>query len=154
MKIVFSLSLPRDEASVPVVRHICRDALLNLGVQRESVEEIEVATSEACTNVLKHVSGTQDSYEVSVEVNDSQCEIRVIDTGYGFDYSSLEDFGHTHVDPDAEGGRGIFLMRAMVDSIRFTSEPEQGTIVHLIKHLELEEDSVLRRLISVVTPHD
>jgi serine/threonine-protein kinase RsbW len=146
VKIIFSLNLPRDEISVPVVRHICRDALTNLGVASTCVDEIEVATSEACTNVLKHVAGTQDSYDVSVEVNDSQCEIRVIDTGYGFDYSSLEDFGHTHVDPDAEGGRGIFLMRVMVDAIRFTSEPEQGTIVHLIKRLELEENSVLRRL--------
>ena len=146
MKIVFSLSLPRDEASVPVVRHICRDALTNLGVVKSCVEEIEVATSEACTNVLKHVEGTQDSYEVSVEVNDATCEIRVIDTGYGFDYSSLEDFGHTHVDVDAEGGRGIFLMRAMVDSIKFTSEPERGTIVHLLKSLDLTPDSVLRRL--------
>jgi serine/threonine-protein kinase RsbW len=154
VKIIFSLSLPRDEASVPVVRHICRDALRNLGVHRVSIEEIEVATSEACTNVLKHVAGSQDSYEVSVEVNDARCEIRVIDTGYGFDYSTLEDFGHTHVDPDAEGGRGIFLMRAMVDSIRFTSEPEQGTIVHLTKNLELEEHSVLRRLLSTTPPSE
>lgn len=152
MKIVFSLSLPRDESSVPVVRHICRDALLNLGVERTSVDEIEVATSEACTNVLKHVVGTNDSYEVSVEVNESQCEIRVVDTGYGFDYSTLEDFGHTHVSPDSEGGRGIFLMRAMVDTILFTSEPERGTIVHLIKHLELQDDSVLRRL-SIPSEH-
>jgi serine/threonine-protein kinase RsbW len=142
------LNLPRDEASVPVVRHICRDALLGLGVERRCVAEVEVATSEACTNVLKHVAGTDDSYEVTVEVNEARCEIRVIDTGRGFDHESLNALGHTDVDEAAESGRGIFLMRAMVDQIKFLNEPETGTVVHLTKSLTLEPNSVLRTLAS------
>lgn len=149
MRITFALNLPRDEASVPVVRHVCRDALLGLGVERRCVAEIEVATSEACTNVLKHVAETNDSYEVTVEVNESRCEIRVVDTGRGFDHDSLNALGLTDIDGMAEGGRGIFLMRAMVDRIDFTSEPETGTIVHLTKSLVLEPDSVLATLSGV-----
>lgn len=148
MRIMFSLNLPRDEASVPVVRHICRDALIGLGVERRCVSDIEVATSEACTNVLKHVAGTNDAYEVTVEVNESRCEIRVIDTGHGFDHDSLNALGHVDVDGSAESGRGIFLMRAMVDQIKFLNEPETGTIVHLTKTLTLEPDSVLATLSS------
>lgn len=144
MNIVFSLNLPRDEASVPVVRHISRDALLGLGVSRACVSEIEVALSEACTNVLKHVQGTKESYEVKVEVNEKTCEIRVIDTGTGFDHDSQ---GREHADHSAEGGRGIFLMRAMVDNIEFTSAPETGTVVRLTKNLALDEGSVLARLV-------
>lgn len=143
MNIVFSLNLPRDEASVPVVRHISRDALLGLGVTRGCVEEIEVALSEACTNVLKHVQGTAESYEVQVEVNEDTCDIRVIDTGTGFDHESQ---GREHADHSAEGGRGIYLMRAMVDNIEFTSAPESGTVVRLTKKLAVTEDSVLRKL--------
>ena len=146
MRITFSLNLPRDEASVPVVRHVCRDALLGLGVERRCVAEVEVATSEACTNVLKHVAATDESYEVTVEVNESRCEIRVIDTGHGFDHQSLNELGLTDVDGSAESGRGIFLMRAMVDQIKFSNEPETGTVVHLTKTLVLEPDSVLATL--------
>ena len=145
MNIVFSLNLPRDEASVPVVRHICRDALLGLGIGKHCVAEIEIALSEACTNVLKHVEGTEESYEVQVEVDESNCQIKVIDTGHGFDHDSQ---GREHADHSAEGGRGIFLMRAMVDSIEFTSAPESGTVVRLTKKLDLDKDSVLGKLVG------
>jgi serine/threonine-protein kinase RsbW len=115
-----------------------------LGVEAVCVGEIELAVTEACTNVLKHVVGTDVQYEVSVEIDDSRCQIRITDGAGGeFDHTA---HGVTEADTGAESGRGIFLMRAMVDELSFTSEPEQGTIVHLVKHLELEEDSVLRTL--------
>ena len=145
MNIVFSLNLPRDEASVPVVRKISREALLGLGVVGGCVGEIEIALSEACTNVLKHVEETNEAYEVTVEVNDKLCEIRVIDAGPGFEHDSK---GREHAEPSAEGGRGIFLMRAMVDNIEFTSAPETGTVVRLTKQLDLEPDSVLRKPVA------
>lgn len=145
MNIVFSLNLPKDATSVPVVRRISREALSSLGVKDACVSEIEVALSEACTNVLKHVEGTQETYEVKVDVDEDLCEIRVIDTGAGFDHASA---GRAHADHAAEGGRGIFLMRAMVDDLEFTSAPESGTVVHLTKNLELEEGSVLVKLVA------
>lgn len=143
----FTLCLPRDEASVPVVRHVCRDALVLLGVGDECVSAIEVAVTEACTNVLRHVEGTDAEYEVSVSVNETRCDIRLID-------SAGEIFAHEHqgrkeAHPEAESGRGIFLMRAMVDELKFVSEPESGSIVHLVKNLELKEDSILRKLAGV-----
>ena len=140
----FTLCLPRDEASVPVVRHVCRDALQLLGVADDCVAEVELAVTEACTNVLRHVAETEAEYEVSVNVNDVQCDIRVVDTaGHGFDH---EMEGRDEARPDAEGGRGIFIMRAMVDELNFVLEPEQGSVVHLVKKLALKEDSILRRL--------
>ncbi len=145
MNIVFSLNLPKDETSVPVVRRISREALSSLGVGDTCLSDIELALSEACTNVLKHVEGTHEAYEVEVEVNEQLCEIRVIDTGAGFDHESE---GTGHADLGAEGGRGIFLMRAMVDNIEFTSAPETGTVVRLTKKLELEEGSVLSKLVA------
>ena len=145
MNITFSLNLPRDEASVPVVRKISREALLGLGIDAGCVSEIEVAVSEACTNVLKHVKATNEAYEVLVEVDERQCDIRVIDTGPGFEHDSQ---GREHAEPSAESGRGIYLMRAMVDNIEFTSAPETGTVVKLTKKLALGPDSVLHQLVA------
>jgi len=143
MHIRFTLHLPRDEASVPVVRHICRDALRCLGVARGCVDDIALAVTEACTNVLKHAAGTDDDYEVSVEVSDALCIIRVIDAGKGFDADAWPDEDAQY---SAEGGRGIHLMRALVDDLKFVSKPESGTIVHLEKQLELQDGSILERL--------
>ena len=49
-------------------------------------------------------------------------------------------------DSAAERGRGIALMRALVDTVSFESQPQAGTIVHLVKTLELEDYSPLRNL--------
>ncbi|MDQ4026381.1 MAG: ATP-binding protein [Actinomycetota bacterium] len=144
MEIHFSLCLPRDEESVPVVRHICRDALLELGVGTSCVGDVELAVTEACTNVLKHAAGTGDEYEVTVSVAEDDCVIRVIDSGVGFDHETVDR--ETGPGSGSESGRGVFLMAALVDDLRFTSKPEVGTVVHLEKKLQLTEDSVIRRL--------
>ena len=143
MVITFSLSLPRDEASVPVVRRLCKSALEDLGVESECVSDIELAVTEACTNVLKHAEGTTDAYEVTVEVNDTDCTIRVIDSGVGFEH---ETKGRELAKDGAESGRGIHLIRALVDNVRFISRSEEGTIVHLEKKLVLQDSSILKRL--------
>lgn len=146
MRIQFVLYLPRDEVSVPVVRHVCRDALQLLGVESPCIHDIEIAVTEACTNVLKHAAGTKDDYEVSVEVSEERCIIRVVDMGRGFDHESLATEA---VAATAEGGRGIQLMRALVDELTFVSKPEAGTVVHLEKSLELCSDSVLEKLAAL-----
>lgn len=143
MVISFSLSLPSDEASVPVVRRLCRSALNDLGVQPPCIADIELAVTEACTNVLKHAEATDESYDVDVEIDDTDCTIRVIDSGGGFDH---DEKGREEALAGSESGRGIHLMRALVDNVRFISRPEEGTIVHLEKELVLTDNSVLRRL--------
>lgn len=137
MRIEFGLCLPRDETSVPFVRHLCRAALDRMGVEQECADDIEVAASEACTNVLRHV--TSHEYEVRIEIDDDVCTVRIIDTGEGFDAGSLID---SHW--GAEGGRGIHLMRHLVDDLNFTSGPTSGTVVELRKSLALRSSSMVR----------
>jgi serine/threonine-protein kinase RsbW len=141
MQISLALLLPRDELTVPVARHICRHALEDLGVADECRGDIEVALTEACANVLKH-SGGEEEYEITVSVEDDICVIRVIDKGRGFDASAALD----PAADDDESGRGIALMKALVDRVKLESKPEDGTIVHLEKRLEFEEASVVKKL--------
>ena len=143
MQITLSLTLPRDEQTIPVTRHIVRHALDEVGAENECIEDIAVAQTEACTNVVKH-SGPGDEYEVRVEIDREKCVIRVIDTGHGFDWRSLTEDGRA--DTSAERGRGIQLMRALVDEVRFASKPEAGTIVRLEKSLQFSPDSVVYKL--------
>lgn len=142
MEITLGLVLPREELSIPIARHICRDALNEVGVAPDCTSDIEIALSEACTNVLEH-SGPGDEYRVDVTVNGDTCVIRVIDTGHGFDSGTLADMGDNLA---AEGGRGVGLMRALVDRIEFISKPEAGTVVHLEKTLHLDGDGPGARL--------
>jgi serine/threonine-protein kinase RsbW len=141
VQIILALSLPRDEQTVPVARHIAANAMEEVGVDEDSTNAIALVLSEACTNVLKH-SGPGDQYEVSLEVEEDSCTIRVVDTGLGFDSSGL---GFDHADTSAEQGRGIELMRALVDQVKFISKPENGTVVHLEKTLTYADSSLVQR---------
>jgi serine/threonine-protein kinase RsbW len=145
MEISFTINLPRDALTVPMVRRLCQASMSELGVTRICVSEVAIAVTEACANVIEHSSDTEDDYEIRVAVNEDLCEIRVIDTGRGFDAASLST---TAADLSAERGRGIQLMRALVDKVRFESKPEAGTIVHLEKGLEFEDGSPMRQLVE------
>ena len=144
MEVKFTLQLPRDALSVPVVRRVLNSSMRTLGVKDDCLTDIEIALAEACTNVLDHaVEG--DEYEVVAGLDDESCVIDVVDTGRGFDADHL---GHAEADPSAEEGRGIQLIRALVDKVRFASRPETGMIVHLEKQLEFVDGSPLMRLAS------
>lgn len=144
MRISLMLCLPRDSSTLPVVRHIAAFALDELGVEPEAIEDVALALTEAAANVVKH-SGAGDQYEVHLVLENRLCEIRVVDTGRGFDSTSL---GKAMAGPSDEQGRGMALMAALVDSVHFESKPEAGTIVHLVKDLDLRPNGPLERMVA------
>jgi serine/threonine-protein kinase RsbW len=85
----FCLVFPRETISVPVVRRVLGDTLNKLGVDDESVADLLLAVTEACTNVLRH-SGPGRRYEVVASVGRNRCVLDVVDTGRGFDPASLQ----------------------------------------------------------------
>ena len=139
MELSLALTLPRDEQTVPVARHIFRNAMEQVGVEPDCVYDFELALSEACTNVLLH-SGPGDQYVVRLEMEDEVGRIRVVDVGHGFDSARLRAGDPL---PEAERGRGVGLMQALVDRVDFTSRPEAGTIVTLEKVLTYSDEGLL-----------
>ncbi|MFE3450126.1 ATP-binding protein [Nonomuraea sp. NPDC059194] len=132
MEATIALRLPRDAASVPVIRQTLDGTLRSLHVVQPIREDIELMLSEACANVIKHAVAS-DEYTVSAGVYHDRCVIRVVDTGEGFDPHSVEE-----PSPGAEHGRGLQIMRALADDVRFTQRRERGTIVSLEKRLRFE----------------
>ena len=142
MQLQLELDLPRDKLSVPVSRRVLGNALRTLGVVDDCIDDIEVALTEACTNVLDHVQDNE-VYHVTAKIDEGECVLEVVDKGGGFD-----DVSHGHADAagDAETGRGIQLMRRLVDSVRFEPRAKGGTVVHLRKTLEFHDDAPGRQL--------
>ena len=143
LELNLSLCLPTDELSVPVVRHICSFALDEVGVHKTCQSDISIALTEACTNVLDHATQDGEAYEVHIAIDDERCIIRVKDAGIGFDVEAREL--QPKADGDAESGRGLDLIRALVDRVKFISKPEDGVIVHLEKELEFDDDHPVRK---------
>ncbi|MEO7837156.1 MAG: ATP-binding protein [Acidimicrobiales bacterium] len=139
MRMTFELELPRDVISIPITRHLARNAMRAVGVADDCVGDVELALTEACTNVLDH-AGPADAYAVHLTIDGPTCSIRIVDVGDGFDALGA---GTVPAEPGAETGRGIALMRALMDQVRFESGPEAGTVVHLHKQLVFADDAPL-----------
>jgi serine/threonine-protein kinase RsbW len=84
----FCLVLPRESLSVPVMRRVLGDTLTRLGVDPSCVEDLLLAVTEACTNVLLH-AGPGHRYELVAHVGSTRCLLEVVDSGKGFDPTAI-----------------------------------------------------------------
>jgi serine/threonine-protein kinase RsbW len=127
--IALTLRLPRDPQTVAVVRRLARDALDCLDVPAGPAEDIELALCEACTNAILHASSGSE-YWVCVSVDPGRCVVEVGDAGSGFEFDVP-----SRVSTDAESGRGLALIDALVDEVHWAVETRSGTAVRMVKYL-------------------
>jgi serine/threonine-protein kinase RsbW len=127
-----SLSLPRDSASVPMARRILATTLTTAGVSDECRSDILLALAEACANAVAHAQPA-DGYEVTVLINDAECQIEVVDAGSGFDYDApVVDQSPVLM----ESGRGLHIIRTLADDFDLRPNQPTGTLVRLAKRLD------------------
>ena len=98
--------------------------------------EIELALSEALANAIVHGNHEDPDKYVYVSCRcsrDGEVSLTVQDEGEGFDVDSIPD--PTTVEKRLVGaGRGIYLMRALMDEVCFE---QKGTVVHLRKAVQM-----------------
>ena len=85
--------------------------------------ELKVAATEALTNAIKGAP-PEHAVEVAIAGDESAVEVEVTDRG------DFEPSFGADAEPDAESGRGIPLMLALVDEVEFASV-DGGTRVRL-----------------------
>jgi serine/threonine-protein kinase RsbW len=126
----FCLVFKRESMSVPAMRQVLGDTLRRLGVNEDSVADILLAASEACTNVIRHAARSVGEYTVAMTVDGARCRVEVIHSG-----EVCRRPPRQRVAATSETGRGFEVMRACMDDVRLRSAPGHGTIVTLDKLL-------------------
>ncbi len=142
----FCLVFQCETLSIPVMRRVLGDTLLGLGVDDESVYDILLAATEACTNVLTHGGRQARGYAVVTSVGAVGCQVEVADEGAGLPPRPAAAPAPAEV-PVAqlpESGRGLAVMRACVDNVTLDSRPGRGTVVTMRKHIRWTADAPLR----------
>ena len=79
----FCLVFERELLSVPVMRQVLGDTLRGVGVNEDSVADILLAATEACTNVVLHAGHSAPAYTVAATVDNAACRVEVTDAGEG-----------------------------------------------------------------------
>jgi serine/threonine-protein kinase RsbW len=100
-----------------------------------------VSLTEALANAMIYGNGRDPSKRVRVEMRmrSRALRVRVTDQGHGFDADTVPDPTRPE-NLECPGGRGIFLMRKLMDEVRYN---ERGNAVTLTLHLP--ESGPIRR---------
>lgn len=136
---VIEMRLPCEPRFLSVVRLTVAGAAARAGLGVGEIDDLKVATSEACTNALEHAY--QDNPEdcspavvIRMQVRDGEMRVEVEDAGCGFEPKRLPK-----VDPEQrvrdEGGLGIYLIHSLMDEVKIESAPGSGTKVTMVKRV-------------------
>ena len=124
-------SLPSEVAAIsPFVDKLMR-LIRKCGCAAEGESDVEIALREALANAIIHGNHENPRKRVYVRFRcePDEVSLAVKDEGRGFDINKManptapENIGSVH-------GRGIYLMRALMDEVRFE---EGGVVVHMRK---------------------
>jgi len=106
-----------------------------LALTDEELFAASTALIEAGTNAIQHGGDSKHApVRVTLETGDGQLVMEVQDEGQGFDLSRIEGGSEHAADLDHlfnSRGRGIFIMRSLMDDVTFSFGKERGTTVRL-----------------------
>ena len=131
----YSVEIPSILNELVTVERLAEKVADKHGLSDEDKDNIAIAVTEAVNNAIVHGNGGIESTKVLVEftVSGKELKISVMDEGGGFDPSKLGN----PLAPEnllKESGRGIFILKALMDKVNF-SFSSKGTKITMIKNL-------------------
>ena len=121
------LALASTPEAVSEVETLMEEIRRDLDVKPDAYANIMVALTEAVNNAVIHGNKSDPTKKVYVEFecpSDFRLLVRVHDEGTGFDPSHLPD-PTAPENLERIGGRGVFLMRNLSDSIAFSDNGQE-----------------------------
>jgi serine/threonine-protein kinase RsbW len=108
------------------------------------VNAVELCVVEAVNNAIEHAYGAEAGHAVEVEVtlDGEALRIAVRDRGRTMDWEAAWDRINVHAlnDELSEGGRGLFIIRSLMDGLSYASA-DGWNMLRMIKRLPLDADA-------------
>lgn len=131
------ISIPSSLDYLKEVDEFVEERLKKIGLSDSELADLAISVTEAATNAIIHGNkgDEQKKVTVTVEIKGSEVILRVKDQGDGFDPGAVP----SPVEKDnvlKRVGRGIFILRSLMDDVDFKFDYEGGTLVKMVKHLK------------------
>lgn len=110
---VLELAVPARFQQVAALRRAC-DAFLHESTDDRFRHTLLLVVSELCTNAIEALQNTRAELTLRVRDLPSSVEVEVEDEGPGFGSA----FGRPGADDQDERGRGLQVVRSLVDDLR------------------------------------
>ncbi len=108
--------------------------LQNYADDEELANKVNVVLTEALANAIHHANADNpdEEVEIRISVNDNELLLQVFDHGKGFDLNSVADDRLDTDDDLKEHGRGLYIMRSLMDSVSYFPV-EGGNVLEMRK---------------------
>jgi serine/threonine-protein kinase RsbW len=130
---VVRLEIPARAEWVAVARLAVAAVASRQRFSVDEIEDIKLAVAESCTNAIQH--GPEGTIELACEVFEERLIVTVRDRGTGPRLNAVT----VEEERIGESGRteelGVFLIRALMDSVEYTSDPRNGTQLVMTKRV-------------------
>jgi serine/threonine-protein kinase RsbW len=121
--------------TIPIITQFVAEAAHAAFLDEDSVFHCQMAVDEACTNIIEHAYGEEDTGNIEIVclVEPARCTIRIVDHGKPFDPMLVpEPKATTNLEDIRPGGIGLHLMKQLMDEVRFEFT-EQGNTLTMVK---------------------
>lgn len=131
------MTIPCEPRFLNVVRLAVAGTAARAGLGVAEIDDVKVATSEACTNAIEHAypevgEGACRAIRIRMSAREGELRLEVEDEGSGFDPKRLPKVD-LEERVQEEGGLGIYLMRQLMDEVKIESAPGSGTKITMVK---------------------
>ena len=132
------LHIPNAFGYEKVAMDFAATEAIKVGLSGERVEDLKTAVSEACLNAIEHGNKMDATMKVGIVLNVEELNLQVTVHDVGDEIGPVET---PKIEDKVEGksnprGWGIFLIKNLVDEVKFETAPEGGNLVRMIVHLE------------------
>jgi serine/threonine-protein kinase RsbW len=130
---IVELKIPARAEWVAVARLAVAAVASRLRFSVDEIEDIKLAIAEACTNTIQGAGG-QDAgvIEIVCDAREDELRVTVRDQNSGIHLEAVKPGG---LDEGRTEELGVFLIRALMDSVDYTSDPRRGTELVMIKRV-------------------
>lgn len=140
---VINYKLNSDFKNIPPVALEIFQKLKTQGVKEEILFDVRLCLEEALANAIKHGNkeNKKNPVYITIKLTSHAIEITVKDEGRGFDYKNVPSPTKSK-NIKKPSGRGIFLIRKLMDSVEFSGG---GSTIRMVKSTEAAPFQAKRR---------
>ena len=124
MRLLLNIKLPAKLENLGRWMDAVSECARKQGFDQKKIDKIELALEEALVNICKYSYPEEPgNAEVSCKQSKSRFIIEIVDSGVPFDMTSLPAPDLTSsIEKRKIGGLGIFLIKKMVDGVKYRRE--------------------------------
>ena len=136
-QLAVDIKVPNQTRYLSLIGRIGEDVVKELekykGDRDTLAYHVNLVLTEAMVNAIKHANANDPDKMVHVVINitDDELLIKVYDSGQGFDFNAVPQ---PAFDELSEQGRGIFLIRSLMDSVTY-KKLGNGNVLQMCKRI-------------------